>query len=193
MDEDECVFFKNLHYSPTINHDRSRQIKIIISLIFFIPGSKPAMKLHPDIYEPFARLGLNHVCSTEHIGDENNDNFLEIQIFQPGSRRAFTYSNKIADVEKMFDSTNNITYINITGTTAQFLLVSHTSSSSNLSCNIKETITFLLYLKMGFDNGTIKCVLKDEMDEFSAVESTITVIPGRIFIFLKIIKHFAHI
>nr|XP_034330440.1 uncharacterized protein LOC105341314 [Crassostrea gigas] len=102
---------------------------------FIVEGSKPIMKLHPDIYEPFARRGLNHICSTEHVGDENNDNFLEIQIFQPGSQRAFTYSNKIAEVEKMFDSTNNITYINITGTTAQFLLVSHTSSSSNLSCN----------------------------------------------------------
>ncbi|XP_065925082.1 uncharacterized protein [Magallana gigas] len=145
---------------------------------FIVEGSKPIMKLHPDIYEPFARRGLNHICSTEHVGDENNDNFLEIQIFQPGSQRAFTYSNKIAEVEKMFDSTNNITYINITGTTAQFLLVSHTSSSSNQSCNIKETITFLLDLTMEFNNGTIKCVLKDEMEEFSAVESRITVIPG---------------
>lgn len=151
------------------------------------------MTLHPDIYEPFARRGLNHVCSTDHIGDENNDNILEIQIFQPGSQRAFTYSKKLAEVEKMFDSTNNITYINITGTTAQFLLVSHTSSSSNQSCNIKETITFLLDLTMEFNNGTIKCVLKDEMEEFSAVESTITVIPGRISTFLKIIKSFPHI
>lgn len=146
------------------------------------------MVLHPDIYEPFARRGFNHVCSTEHVGDKNNDNFLEIQIFKPGSQRAFTYSEKIAEVEKMFDSTNNITYINITGTTAQFLLVSHTSSSSNLSCNIKETITFLLDLTMEFDNGSIKCVLKDEMEEFSSVESKITVIPGRISTFLKIIK-----
>nr|XP_034330434.1 uncharacterized protein LOC105324798 isoform X7 [Crassostrea gigas] len=148
------------------------------NMSFIVEGSKPTMTLHPDIYEPFARRDLNHVCSTDHIGDENNDNFLEIQIFQPGSQRAFTYSKKIAEVEKMFDSTNNITYINITGTTAQFLLVSHTSSSSNQSCNIKETITFLLDLKMDFDNGTIKCVLKDEMEEFSAVESRITVIPG---------------
>ncbi|XP_065924174.1 uncharacterized protein [Magallana gigas] len=148
------------------------------NMSFIVEGSKPTMTLHPDIYEPFARRTLNHVCSTDHIGDENNDNFLEIQIFQPGSQRAFTYSKKIAEVEKMFDSTNNITYINITGTTAQFLLVSHTSSSSNQSCNIKETITFLLDLIMDFDNGTIKCVLKDEMEEFSAVESTITVIPG---------------
>ncbi|XP_052702942.1 serine-rich adhesin for platelets-like isoform X3 [Crassostrea angulata] len=164
-------------YSCKLN-TTNNATRVSPEMSFIVEGSKPAMKLHPDIYEPFARLGLNHVCSTEHIGDENNDNFLEIQIFQPGSQRAFTYSNKIADVEKMFDSTNNITYINITGTTAQFLLVSHTSSSSNLSCNNKETITFLLDLKMGFDNGTIKCVLKDEMEEFSAVESTITVIPG---------------
>lgn len=157
-------------------------------MIFIFPGSKPTMTLHPDIFEPFARRGLNHICSTEHTGDENNDNLLEIQIFQPGSQRAFTYSKKIAEVEKMFDSTNNITYINITGTTAQFLLVSHTSSSSNLSCNIKETITFLLDLTMEFNNGIIKCVLKDEIEEFSTVESTITVIPGRISTFLKIIK-----
>ncbi|XP_065925083.1 uncharacterized protein [Magallana gigas] len=145
---------------------------------FIVEGSKPTMTLHSDIHEPFAILGFNHVCSTEHVGEKSNANFLEIQISIPGSRSAFTYSKKIAEVEKMFDSTYNITYINITGTAAQFLLVSHTSSSSNLSCNIKETITFLLKLKMEFDNGTIKCVLKDEMEEFSAVESRITVILG---------------
>lgn len=135
--------------------------------------------MHPDIYEPFARLGLNHVCSADHVGDEENDNYIEVQITRPGNRNPFRYSSKTPDSEKMLDPKNNITYINITGTTAQFLLLSNVKSSSNSSCNFRETITFLLDLNMEFDNGTIKCVLKDNQEEFSSVESRIAVIPGK--------------
>lgn len=46
---------------------------------------------------------------------------------------------------------------------------------------------------MDFDNGIIKCVLKEEMEEFFVVELIIMVILGRIFIFLKIIKSFVYI
>ncbi|XP_056005960.1 uncharacterized protein LOC130050304 [Ostrea edulis] len=76
----------------------------------------------------------------------------------------------------MLDPTNNITYINITGTTAQFLLVS--DWKTNVSCNNPETITFLLDLTMEFNNGTVKCVLKDDETVHSSVESRITVISG---------------
>lgn len=36
------------------------------------------MILYLDIYELFVRWGLNYVCLIDYIGDENNDNFLEI-------------------------------------------------------------------------------------------------------------------
>ncbi|XP_056006656.1 serine-rich adhesin for platelets-like [Ostrea edulis] len=146
------------------------------NMTFIVEGAKPELKLHPDIFEPFARAGLNHICSTEHTGMEERNNYLEVQIFKPNAVTGFRYSNRIAETEKMLDPTNNITYINITGTTAQFLLVS--DWKTNVSCNNPETITFLLDLTMEFNNGTVKCVLKDDETVHSSVESRITVIPG---------------
>ena len=154
-------------------------------MYFLLIGSKPTLTLHPDIYEPFARLGLNHVCSADHVGDEGNDNYIEVQITKPGTSLHFRYPNNIPDSEKDFNPKNNVTYMNITGMSAQFLLVSHLKTSSNISCNIRETITFLLDLNMEFDNSTLKCVLKDDREEFSSVESRIAVIPGKIFFGLK--------
>ncbi|XP_056005953.1 mucin-22-like isoform X3 [Ostrea edulis] len=146
------------------------------NMTFIVEGAKPELKLHPDIFEPFARAGLNHICSTEHTGMADRNNYLEVQIFKPNAVTGFRYSNRIAETEKMLDPTNNITYINITGTTAQFLLVS--DWKTNVSCNNQETITFLLDLTMEFNNGTVKCVLKDDETVHSSVESRIIVIPG---------------
>lgn len=151
----------------------------LLNVIVILQGAKPELKLHPDIFEPFARAGLNHICSTEHTGMADRNNYLEVQIFKPNAVTGFRYSNRIAETEKMLDPTNNITYINITGTTAQFLLVS--DWKTNVSCNNQETITFLLDLTMEFNNGTVKCVLKDDETVHSSVESRITVIPGKTF------------
>lgn len=141
----------------------------------FIPGSKPTLSLHPDIYELFPRdeSKYYHSCSAEHIGSSENDNYIEVQITTPGNSNTFRYSNRMPDSEK-----SKITY-NITGTAGQFLMVSTRKSSSNSSCNIQEKITFLLYVTKEFDNGTIKCVLKDDLEEYSFDESRITVIPGK--------------
>jgi hypothetical protein len=126
------------------------------------------------------------MCSTEHTGPEDMNNYLEVQLFKPNAVTGFRYSNRIAESEKMLDPTNNITYINVTGSSAQFLLVS--DWRTNNSCNNKEIITFLLDLTMEFNDGTVKCVLKNDMTEHSSVESRIVVLPGKILSTLEIFQ-----
>ncbi|XP_062571770.1 uncharacterized protein LOC134233784 [Saccostrea cucullata] len=144
-------------------------------MTFNVLGATPTLTLNPDIYERFARPGLNHICRTTHTGDIQSDKYLEIQVYRPNDTSGFRYSKKLPESEKEFNSKDNITYINIAGTTARFLLVS--DFSTNNSCNNTQTIVFLLDRAMEFDKGIVKCVLRDDNFEYASAAKNITVIP----------------
>ncbi|XP_062577701.1 uncharacterized protein LOC134239550, partial [Saccostrea cucullata] len=140
-----------------------------------ITGAAPTLIVNPDIYERFTRQGLNHICKTVHTGGIQSEKYLEIQVYRPNHTTGFRYSKKIPESEKEFNSENNITYINITGSTARFLLVS--DFTSNNSCNNIQTITFLLDRPIEFDKGIVKCVLRDDNFEYAYAAEIISVIP----------------